>query len=217
MGPTNQVMRSFDNVVTWKIKKLLSTFPQHLWQPNLAEQGFRVEDTIPNSGERVTKCLCGHYLLNLFKAFVAIILKILILLSAVFCFLDDKLILMLSYLTFRSSPPCCSMPKMFFIHGLPTVSYHPAKSNGHRYNGSADISFLNLSGDHIIKRSRNFEGGLHPSQFTTLSSLMAVGIAEGQTYVFSFAFLLNPYKIKTRFQFPSLYFVDHIFNDYLVE
>ena len=184
MGPTNQVMRSFDSVVTWKIKKLLSTFPQHLWQPNLAEQGFRVEDTIPNSGERVTKCLCGHYLLNLFKAFVAI-LKILILLSAVFCFLDDKLILMLSYLTFRSSPPCCSMPKMFIIHGLPMVSYHPAKSDGHRYYGSADISFLNFSRDHIIKRSRNFEGGLYPSQFTTLPSLMAIGIAEGQTYVFS--------------------------------
>ena len=28
---------------------------------------------------------------------------------------------------------------------------------------------------------------------------------------------VNPYKIKTRFQFSSLYFVDHMFNDYLVE
>ena len=27
----------------------------------------------------------------------------------------------------------------------------------------------------------------------------------------------NPYKIKTRFQFSSLYFVEHIFNDYLVQ
>ena len=184
MGPTNQVMRSFDNVVTWKIKKLLSTFPQHLWQPNLAEQGFRVEDTIPNSGERVTKCLCGHYLLNLFKAFVAIILKILILLSAVFCFLDDKLILMLSYLAFRSSPPCCSMPKMFFIHGLPTVSYHPVKSDGRRYCRSAGISFLNLSRDHVIKRSHDFEGGVPPPQVTTLPSLVARGIVEEQIYIF---------------------------------
>ena len=42
---------------------------------------------------------------NIFKASVAIILKILRLLSVVLCFLDDKIILMLFYLTFRSSPP----------------------------------------------------------------------------------------------------------------
>ena len=42
---------------------------------------------------------------NIFKASVAIILKILRLLSVVLRFLDDKIILMLSYLTFRSSPP----------------------------------------------------------------------------------------------------------------
>ena len=42
---------------------------------------------------------------NIFKASVAIILKILSLLSVVLRFLDDKIILMLSYLTFRSSPP----------------------------------------------------------------------------------------------------------------
>ena len=42
---------------------------------------------------------------NIFKAYVAIILKILRLLSVVLRFLDDKIILMLFYLTFRSSPP----------------------------------------------------------------------------------------------------------------
>ena len=41
---------------------------------------------------------------NIFKASVAIILKILRLLSVVLRFLDDKIILMLFYLTFRSSP-----------------------------------------------------------------------------------------------------------------
>ena len=42
---------------------------------------------------------------NIFKASVAIILKILSLLSVVLRFLDDKIIMMVSYLTFRSSPP----------------------------------------------------------------------------------------------------------------
>ena len=42
---------------------------------------------------------------NIFKASVAIVLKILRLLSVVLRFLDDKIILMLFYLTFRSSPP----------------------------------------------------------------------------------------------------------------
>ena len=57
------------------------------------------------SREHVSTWLRGHYLLNVFKASVAIILKILSLLSVVLRFLDDKIILMLSYLTFRSSPP----------------------------------------------------------------------------------------------------------------
>ena len=45
--PTNQVMWSFDHVVTLKIKKFLFAFQQNLWQPNLAEQRLRVGDTIP--------------------------------------------------------------------------------------------------------------------------------------------------------------------------
>ena len=64
--------------------------------------------------------------------------------------------------------------------GLPTVSYHSAKFDGHRYCESADISFLNLSRDHVIKRSRDFEGGVPPLQVTTLSSLVAIDIAEVQ-------------------------------------
>ena len=57
------------------------------------------------SRERLTKWLGSHYSLNVFKAPIAIILKKLSLLSVVLRFLDDKIILMLSYLTFRSSPP----------------------------------------------------------------------------------------------------------------
>ena len=64
--------------------------------------------------------------------------------------------------------------------GLPTVSYHPVKFDGPRYCESADIRFLNLSRDHVIKRSRDFEGGVSPLQVTTLSSLVAIGRAEGQ-------------------------------------
>ena len=48
--------------------------------------------------------IIGHYLLNVFKAYVPIILKTLSLLSVVELFLDGKMILILSYLTFRRSP-----------------------------------------------------------------------------------------------------------------
>ena len=64
--------------------------------------------------------------------------------------------------------------------GLPTVSYHSATFDGHRYCESSDISFLNLSRDHVIKRSRDFEGGVLPLQVTTLSSLVATDIEEVQ-------------------------------------
>ena len=64
--------------------------------------------------------------------------------------------------------------------GLPTVSYHSVKFNGHRYCESAGIRFLNFSRDHVIKRSRDFEGGVSPLQVTTLLSLVAIGSAEGQ-------------------------------------
>ena len=47
---------------------------------------------------------------------------------------------------------------------LPTVSYHPAKSDDHRYCRSADISFLNLSHDRVIKRLRDFEDCDPPPQ-----------------------------------------------------
>ena len=49
--------------------------------------------------------IIGHYLLNVFKEFVPIIVKTLSLLSVALLFLDDKMILMLSYLTLRRSPP----------------------------------------------------------------------------------------------------------------
>ena len=60
------------------------------------------------------------------------------------------------------------------------VSYHPAKLDGHRYCESADISFLNLSSDYLIKGSPDFKGGVPSTQVTTLPSLVAIGTAEGQ-------------------------------------
>ena len=64
--------------------------------------------------------------------------------------------------------------------GSCNISYHCGKSDGHRYCGSADIRFLNLSCDHTIKRSREFEGAIPPLQVTNLPSLVAIGIVEGQ-------------------------------------
>ena len=55
--------------------------------------------------ERLTKWSHGHYLLNVFKTSAAIILIIYSLLSVVLHFLDEKIILILSYLTFRNSSP----------------------------------------------------------------------------------------------------------------
>ena len=60
------------------------------------------------------------------------------------------------------------------------VSYHPAKSDDHRYCGSADISILSLSRGHAIKRSHDFKSGVPPPQVNTLSILVAMGIAEEQ-------------------------------------
>ena len=58
----------------------------------------------PKSCERVNKWLRGHYLLNVFKASVLAMLKISsLLLSVVLCFLNDKIILMVSYLTLSST------------------------------------------------------------------------------------------------------------------
>ena len=37
-----------------------------------------------------------------------------------------------------------------------------------------------MSRDHVIDRSRDFEGGVPPPQVTTLPSLVVIGIAEGQ-------------------------------------
>ena len=64
--------------------------------------------------------------------------------------------------------------------GVPMVSYHPDKLHGHRYCESADISFLNLSPYHAIKRSRVFEDGDPPLQVTALPSLVVTGNAEVQ-------------------------------------
>ena len=64
--------------------------------------------------------------------------------------------------------------------GVPMVSCHPDKLHGHRYCESADISFLNLSRDHVIKSSSDFEGRVPILQVTALPSLVAIGTAKGQ-------------------------------------
>ena len=57
--------------------------------------------------------------------------------------------------------------------GSPHPSYYSAKFGGHRYCGRADIRFLNLPRDHVIKKSRDFEGGVSLLQVITLPSLVA--------------------------------------------
>ena len=64
--------------------------------------------------------------------------------------------------------------------GLPTASYHTAKSDGRSYCRTTDISFLNLSRNQVIKMSRDFEGEVSSMQVTTLPSLVVIGIAEVQ-------------------------------------
>ena len=62
--------------------------------------------------------------------------------------------------------------------GLPTVSYHSAKFDGHRYCGSAEIRFFHLPRDHVIKRHVTLKVRVPLSKVTTLSSLAVIGIAE---------------------------------------
>ena len=64
--------------------------------------------------------------------------------------------------------------------GILTVSYHPARFDVHRYCESADLGFLNFSLEHVIKRSRDFEGWIPLPQATTLPSLEAIVMAELQ-------------------------------------
>ena len=103
-----QPSKSCDCLITWSCEKLKNVYlyfnniyDSQTWQ----SRGLGLETLSPKSRQRLTKWLCGHFLLNVFKASVAIILRTLGLLSAVIRFLDDKIILMLSYLTLRSSSP----------------------------------------------------------------------------------------------------------------
>ena len=122
---------------------------------------------------------------------------------------------------------CCvtttwSKGRLLRMWGLPMVSYHPAKSDGHRYSGSADISFLNLSCDHPIKRSHVFEGGVHPLQVTTLPSLVSImycGRVDIKLFIcFSFKYIQNKGQIsisKFIFRWPYIIWLNK--NNYLVE
>ena len=59
---TCQIMWSFDYVATWKIKNLISELQQHLWQSKV---GWGAPST--KSRERLSKCSCGHYFLNIYN------------------------------------------------------------------------------------------------------------------------------------------------------
>ena len=72
--------------------------------------------------------------------------------------------------------------------GLPTISYRSGNSDGPKYYESADISFLNLLCDHVIKSSRDFDGGVLPLQVTTLPGLVSIGTAEGRYKAFHLLF-----------------------------
>ena len=100
--------KSCDNLITWSREKLKNIYlhfnnicGSQTWQSG----GLWWGTPFPKPCERVAKWLRGHCMLNVFKAFVPIILKILSLLSLMLCFLDDEINLMLSYLTLRRSPP----------------------------------------------------------------------------------------------------------------
>ena len=59
---------------------------------------------------------------------------------------------------------------------------------------------MNLSRDHAIKRSREFEGRVPPLQVTILPSLKAIGIVEEQICFLS---LLRDHVIKRSHDFES--------------
>ena len=107
-GWSNQPTKSCDHLIMWspeKLKNLYLHFNNTYGRQNVAEQRLRVGTTIPQVMWTFNQVVSGHYLLSFFKASVAIILKILSLLSVVLRFLDDETTLMLSYLTCKSSPP----------------------------------------------------------------------------------------------------------------
>ena len=102
---THQVMWLFDTWSREKSKNFYLHFSNTHCSQTWQSRGLGWETTYSESRERLTRWLRGHYLFNVFKGSVAIILKILSLLSVVLRFLDGKIILILSYLTFRSSLP----------------------------------------------------------------------------------------------------------------
>ena len=124
----------------------------------------------------------------------------------------------------------------------PTASYHSANFDGHRYCGSANtrvyICYVSqwskgritwwmlsptLSHHHFNFggfRSYGKEGVTFPIPISIpiLISMFANDQLLAWTKLrLSHAPFLKWHKIKTRFQFSSLHFVDHIFNCYLVE
>ena len=111
------------------------------------------------------------------------------------------------------------------------VSYHPAKFDGHRYCGRADIRLYIC---HMTTWSKGHETWWmlshtlchHPLwgryNISNPNANFNFNVCKLPTFSLNHEHLspapfVNAYKIETRFQFSSLYFVNHIFNDYLVE
>ena len=85
--------KSCDHLITWlreKIKHFYLHFNSIYCSQTWQSRGLGWGTPSPKSHERLTKWLRGHYLLNVLKASVAIILKMLSLLSVVLRFLDNN-------------------------------------------------------------------------------------------------------------------------------
>ena len=126
--------------------------------------------------------------------------------------------------------------KAMWVSGwiFPTISYHSANFDGHRYCGRADIRFCICQVTTWLKGyttcwmlSPTLGAWCHHHFYGRCSISNSNASFNFNVYKLP-TFILNhvrlspapfviPYKIKTRFQFSSLYFVDHIFNGYLVE
>ena len=102
-----QPAKSRDLLIMWSRKKsknlnlylhFNNTYDNQTWQ----DGDLWWETPSTKSRERLIKWSYGHYLLNVFKTSPVILLMILSLMSVVLRYLDDEIILILSYLIFQN-------------------------------------------------------------------------------------------------------------------
>ena len=115
--------------------------------------------------------------------------------------------------------------------GSLNVSYYSANFGGHRYCGRADIRLYicrvtTSSKAYVTWWMLSHALCHHPlwgrCNISDPNANFNFSVYKLPTFSLKHVHLIpapfvNPYKIKTKFQFSNLYFVDHIFNDYLVE